>query len=84
MRTSQAAGDLLLLPQILEQGRMTKRAKTYDEIKPLIELCKNGRLFDVQAWIKASHPINSPPPPELLSRTFFKKLSSHLAKKKAF
>ena len=43
---------------------MTKRAKTYDEIKPLIELCKNGRLFDVQAWIKASHPINSPPPPE--------------------
>ena len=43
---------------------MTNRAKTYDEIKSLIELCKNGRLFDVQAWIQGSHPINPPPPPE--------------------
>jgi ankyrin repeat protein len=43
---------------------MIKRAETYDEIKPLIEMCKNGRLFDVQDWIETDNPINSPPPPE--------------------
>ncbi|MGB3398983.1 MAG: ankyrin repeat domain-containing protein [Candidatus Deferrimicrobiaceae bacterium] len=40
-----------------------KRAKDYDDIKPLIDLCKAGRLFDVQAWIAAGKPINPPPPP---------------------
>ena len=41
-----------------------KRAKDYDDIKPLIELCKAGKLFDVQAWIAAGKPVNSPPPPD--------------------
>ena len=41
-----------------------KRAKVHDDIKPLIELCKAGRLFDVQVWIAAGKPINPPPPPE--------------------
>ncbi len=41
-----------------------KRAKTYDEIRPLIELCKGGKLFEVQAWIAAGKPVNPPEPLE--------------------
>jgi len=41
-----------------------KRAKTYDEIKPLIEMCKLGKLFDVQGWVAAGNPVNPPKPPE--------------------
>ncbi len=41
-----------------------KRAKDYDDIKPLVELCKAGRLFEVQAWIAAGNPVNPPPPPD--------------------
>ena len=41
-----------------------KRAKEYDDIKPLIDFCKTGRLFDVQAWIADGKSINPPPPPE--------------------
>jgi hypothetical protein len=41
-----------------------RRARTYDEIRPLVELCKAGRLFDVQAWIAAGKPVNPPPLPE--------------------
>ncbi len=29
------------------------QAKSSDEIKPLIELCKAGKLFEVQEWIKS-------------------------------
>jgi len=43
--------------------RSDKRANDYDEIKPLIYLCKAGRLFDVQDWITDGKPINPPPPP---------------------
>lgn len=43
--------------------RSGKRTNDYDEIKPLIDLCKAGRLFDVQDWIKDGKPINPPPPP---------------------
>jgi ankyrin repeat protein len=39
-----------------------KQAKTYEEIKPLVELCKAGKLFDVQAWISVGKPINPPLP----------------------
>jgi hypothetical protein len=38
------------------------RAKTYDEIKPLIDMCKAGKVFEVQDWIAAGKPINPPPP----------------------
>lgn len=43
--------------------RSDKRAKDYDDIKPLVDLCKAGRLFDVQDWIADGKPINPPPPP---------------------
>ena len=36
-------------------------ANSYDEIKPLVELCRAGRLFDVQDWIKSGRPVNPPP-----------------------
>jgi hypothetical protein len=39
------------------------RADTYDEIKPLVDLCKAGRLFDVQKWIDAGKPVNPPDVP---------------------
>lgn len=39
------------------------RTQTFDEIKPLVELCKSGKLFEVQAWISAGNPVNPPPPP---------------------
>ena len=38
------------------------RAQTYDEIKPLIDLCRAGKLFEVQEWIAASKPVNVPSP----------------------
>lgn len=38
------------------------RAQTYDEIKPLIDLCRAGRLFEVQEWIAAGKPVNVPLP----------------------
>ena len=41
-----------------------KRAKNYEEIKPLILMCRQGRLFDVQQWIDEGKPID-PPLPEL-------------------
>jgi hypothetical protein len=48
---------------------MTTRASSYDEIQPLIKLCKAGKLFEVQDWIKSGKPINLPlPPPKGTSR----------------
>ena len=38
------------------------RAKTYDEIKPLLEMCKAGKVFEVQDWIAAGKPVNPPLP----------------------
>ncbi|MFC1828042.1 ankyrin repeat domain-containing protein [Thermodesulfobacteriota bacterium] len=38
-----------------------KRTETYEEIKPLIDLCKAGKLFEVQEWIASGKPINPPP-----------------------
>jgi len=37
-----------------------KRAQTQDEIKPLVELCKAGKLFEVQEWVRDGKPINLP------------------------
>jgi hypothetical protein len=36
-------------------------ATDYEELKPLIALCKAGRLFDVQDWIAAGKPIDLVP-----------------------
>lgn len=38
-----------------------KRTETYEEIKPLIDLCKAGKLFEVQEWIASGRPVNGPP-----------------------
>ena len=40
-----------------------KRAPDCEAIAPLIELCKAGRLFEVQEWIAAGKPVNPPPIP---------------------
>jgi ankyrin repeat protein len=45
-----------------------KRAKIYEDIKPLIDMCNAGKLFDVQAWIAAGKPINLPSSPEQRAR----------------
>jgi hypothetical protein len=39
---------------------MVKRSKIYEEIRPLIDLCKRGDLFAVQEWIAAGKPVNPP------------------------
>lgn len=39
-------------------------ASTYDELKPLIDLCKAGKLFQVQEWIASGKPVNLPQIPE--------------------
>lgn len=44
------------------------RSEDYDNIKPLIELCKAGKLFDVQKWVAAGKPVNPPPPPDKRAR----------------
>lgn len=40
-----------------------QRAKDRAEIAPLLDLCRAGRLFDVQAWIALGKPVNPPPRP---------------------
>lgn len=50
------------LPPIRQKiRREMKQANTYEEIEPLVKLCKAGRLFDVQDWISAGKPTNLPP-----------------------
>ena len=44
------------------------RAKTYDEIKPLIDMCKAGKVFEVQDWITAGKSINPPLPEKGIRR----------------
>ncbi|HYV38769.1 MAG TPA: hypothetical protein VE988_23995 [Gemmataceae bacterium] len=39
------------------------RADSLDEIKPLIDMCRAGRLFAVQEWIAEGKPVNPPPFP---------------------
>ncbi|MFH1933296.1 MAG: hypothetical protein ABIN18_17105 [Pseudomonadota bacterium] len=38
-----------------------KCTETYEEIKSLIDLCKAGKLFEVQKWIASGKPVNPPP-----------------------
>lgn len=39
---------------------MCNRANTFEDLAPLVELCRTGKLFEVQAWIKESKPVNPP------------------------
>ena len=45
-----------------------KRAETYDEIRPLIQFCKDGRVFDALEWVKAGKPLDPPPTPPKCAR----------------
>ncbi len=36
------------------------RASTQEEIQPLVDLCKAGKLFEVQQWIAAGKVVNPP------------------------
>jgi hypothetical protein len=45
-----------------------ERAQSQDEIAPLIELCKAGRLFEVQEWIASGKPVNGPVLPKRNNR----------------
>lgn len=42
-------------------GSLMKCAETYEDVKPLIDLCKAGKLFSVQEWIASGKPVNPPP-----------------------
>jgi hypothetical protein len=44
--------------------RKSRRASHPEEIAPLIELCKAGRLFEVQEWLAAGKPIDLPSSPK--------------------
>ncbi len=37
-----------------------KTAQNSEEIKPLIDLCKAGKLFEVEEWIASGKPVNLP------------------------
>ena len=41
-------------------GNKQLRARSREEILPLIDLCKKGRLFEVQNWIAEGKPVNLP------------------------
>jgi len=43
-----------------ESRNTALRASSYEEIEPLIGLCKGGKLFAVQEWIAAGSPVNLP------------------------
>lgn len=38
-----------------------KQAISYEEIEPLVRLCKAGCLFEVQEWLTSGKPVNLPP-----------------------
>ena len=42
--------------------RRRLRARSREEISPLVELCRKGQLFEVHEWIAAGKPVNRPEP----------------------
>ena len=44
----------------METTAVGARAETYEEVKPLADLCRAGKLFEVQAWVAAGKPVNLP------------------------
>ena len=59
----------------------TKRAKTCDEIEPLVKLCRLGKVFEIQEWISAGNPVN---PPKDLDRRVKKRFPLYLAFESGF
>lgn len=45
------------IAQIRKQPR---RAETLEELAPLFELCKQGKVYDVEDWIARGEPVNPP------------------------
>lgn len=41
-------------------GCEQRQAQSLEEIKPLVDLCKEGKLFEVQDWVKTGKPVNPP------------------------
>lgn len=41
-------------------NRELSEAPGFEDIKPLVELCKAGKLFEVQDWINAGKPVDPP------------------------
>lgn len=39
---------------------MGSQANKFEELVPLVDLCRAGKLFEVQAWIAESKPVNPP------------------------
>jgi ankyrin repeat protein len=39
---------------------MGSQANNFEELVPLVDLCRAGKLFEVQAWIAESKPVNPP------------------------
>ena len=48
---------------------LTRTAADYNEIRPLAELCKAGKLYEVEDWIRQGKPIDPPIPPKGRQRT---------------
>ena len=46
---------------MVTHGFLMKYSDTYEEIQPLIDLCKAGKLFEVQDWIASGKLVNPPP-----------------------
>ena len=46
------------------------RAASREELIPLVDFCKRGCLYDVQAWIAAGKPVNPPETPPKKARIF--------------
>lgn len=38
-----------------------RRAESHEQIIPLIQLCKTGKVFDVQKWAAQGKPLDPPP-----------------------
>lgn len=52
------------------KSQSRRLAKSHTEIEPLVELCKRGKLFEVQTWIAENKPVNPPVPRNGRDRKF--------------
>jgi len=36
------------------------RAQTYEDLRPLVELCRAGKLYEAEKWLREGNPVNLP------------------------
>lgn len=48
--------------QPLTKSCDVRRAADYEEVRPLVALCRVGKLFEIQEWIANAKPVNPPVP----------------------